>query len=172
MMKKYIVSFIIGLGMSVSNTLAQTVVNYDLVDDACFSANVCAEVVDAQPTVVTEYFVREGYSKVIAGKRFTCVGDEPCVSAPTEAFEYDRNKWVLPVYDGGDNQKVVVNKTTRVIGVPSNYTQPSTKIYQVVHGDTLVFVFNKNGGLVSWGRNPKPSVKYPKNTTVLVCHAE
>lgn len=171
MIKKYI-AIIIGLGLFISNVVAQTIVNQDLVNGACFTANVCAEVVDSQPTVVTEYFVREGHSRIIANEKFICVGDEPCVSAPTEAFEYDRNKWILPVYDGGDNQEVVVNKTTRVVGVPSNYTQASTKIYQVVHGDTLVFVFNKNGGLVSWSRNPKPNVKYSKNSTVIICHAE
>ena len=170
-MKKYI-AIIISLGLFASSVVAQNIANYNLVGAACFSDSVCAEVVDAQPTVVTEYFVREGYSKIIAGKRFTCVGDEPCMASLTESFEYAKNKWILTVFNGGDNQEVIVNKTTRVIGVPSNYTKAYTKIYQVVHGDTLVFVFNKIGGLVSWSRNPKPNVKYPNNTKVLFCHAE
>lgn len=169
MMKKYI-AIIVGLGLFISSTIAQTFVNYNLVADACFTENVCAEVVYSQPMVVTEFFVREGHSKMIANELFTCVGDEPCTTVPTEAFEYNRNKWILPVFDGGDNQKVVVNKITRVIGVSSNITQSSTKIYQVMHGDTIVFVFNKNGGLISWNRNPKPNIKYPKNAIIIICN--
>ena len=170
------IAITVGLGLLVSSAWSQTIQYCDFNYAVRISAGACAEIVDDQPTVITEHFVKEGETRLINNQTFTCVASAEVEDFGPLSYADDKHSvllqhnWLLPLYEGNPDHKVIVNKTTRVIGVPATATRLSLDIYQVRRGDTLVFVFD-NVDLVKWYYNPKATTKYPKNSYVLVCRA-
>ena len=176
-------SIVVALGLMVSSAVSQTINHVNVLDKACFGTTsgqgVCVEVVSKSRTVVTEYCVKEGkftFNIPLFGYRqFTCIGSPPCNPALTEPYNggvrlingIPLRVWWLPVYTGEDSEVFVVNKITRIIGVPANHTTPYYKIYQMLPTDTLALVF-KNGKYLMHYYNPKATLKYPKNTEVVI----
>lgn len=186
MKKTNIYSVIVALGLMVSSAVSQTINYVNVIDKACFGTTsgqgVCVEIVTNKWNVVTEYCVKEGKSTFnipLFGYRiFSCIGSPPCISPLVSPYDggvrwiwgLPFRVWWLPVYSGEDSEVFVVNNNTRVIGVPSNYTIPYFKIYQMLETDTLALVF-KNGRFLCYYKNPKATQKFPKNTEVVIVNS-
>jgi hypothetical protein len=181
-MRKQVIALMVAFGLLVSSAVSQTVRQYEVVGSACFS-DACVEVVDANPAVVTLHYVREGHAIAIGNQVFLNLGEMPCcccVGCGGDPYDegagwfhgvHYSHVWLMPTYDGSnDDQILVVNRTTRVVGVESDFSVSSEKIYQMVHKSTMALVY-QNGKLTSRIVNPKASQKYPKNSTVLLLHA-
>jgi len=181
-MKKYMAVFV-ALGLFISSAVSQNVTSNNIVDSVCIY-NICVEVVDTKPVIVTEHFLVNGDSKVLYNQLFFAVRELPCWGNFTQPVNegpqwynhrYYKDIWWLPIANGiNDERKMLtINSTTRIIGIPLAWgaTSLSHKVYQMNPGKTDAFVF-KNGKLSNVVRNLKPTYKFAKGTEVAVLTAE
>lgn len=165
------------LVLMICSVTAQNITRINVAGDICLSYNVCVETVDTNAAIATKYFLREGRVLWIGNQVFICTNSTKGMGAkqigPTRVNgQMSAQTWIVPVYTGNDNEIVFVNKIIRVVGVPANFIQKSTKVYQVLHRDTIAFVFYLNGELKNYIRNPGANYRYTKNTNVVICYAE
>ena len=181
-MKKYIAVFVIMAVFAVS-ALAQTInnVNLGLNESICLNTplrapTICVEVVADTPHVITAHYLKAGRYLAVANQLFFNVSGNSRLTHPI----VDPEDYGSMVYWGHrfshvwcmvNDQSVDVNNVNRVVGVPVNFVPTSGKVWQLNVGESIAFVFNKNGALLGTVKNPVANRKWLKNTFVTIVQA-